>query len=472
MIKESILNYALQEAKEHPSQVIKSIHSYLMLPAQNLLNTYEQENIYLYKKLTINKFNNIDTILVKNTDELDLIEKSNFKLIVSVLPKIHIKNCHHFELDLTQLNAIFTKGSANKFQIVLSNCSDFIISGGVIKNARNVCLIDNCSNFQITGLSAKNCEGYGIIVFNSNYFQIEKCSFDKNLASGIYCLGTTSHGEISQNSFIGSTGYYNWDAGLHINHCTPQIGINDIPEKSHEAKRILEKTLKPSFLFIRNNFFSDNRAQGIYCEGCIMSVIEDNVIISNNKEGICFDWGSALNVFRNNVLSSNGRRASLSKAEIKADFIEHHPLLLDGSSSCKLPAMSIDNGAFNIIEGNKIYQNYGGGIKMVRTGVANIICNNMIMDNGIGVNEYFKHYHGITMLGMGSGKTEFKPENQNLDFLPSSKNIISENIFIGITQHHAVYAGPVCPDNFIFKTNSYLHNVSSPISENLFLSKN
>jgi parallel beta-helix repeat protein len=468
MVKESLLNYALQHAKNHPSQVVKSIHSYLMLPIQNLLSTYEEGDEYLSTKLTLKQINNAETILIKDTDEaIELIERSDFKLIVPTLPKIQIKNCHRFELDLSQLNATFIKGSANKFQILLSDCSDFSIVGGTVENARNVCLIEHCSNFKISSLNTKNCEGYGVIIFNSSYFEIKNCSFEKNLASGIYCLGNTSYGRIIQNSFIGSVGYYNCDAGLHINHCTPQIGINDIPEKSHEAKTILEKTLKPSFLFIRNNFFADNRAQGIYCEGCVMSVIEDNVIISNNKEGICFDWGSALNVFRNNTLSSNGQRASLSNEEVKADFIEHHPLLPDGSSSCKLPAISIDNGAFNIIEGNKIYRNYGGGIKMVRTGIANIICNNMIMDNGIGVNEYFKHYHGITMLGMGSGKTEFDSNKDFLNFMPSAKNIIEENCFIGLTQHHAIYAGPKCPDNFIVENNTYLKTSHSPTSDNL-----
>ena len=88
---------------------------------------------------------------------------------------------------------------------------------------------------------------------------------------------------------------------------------------------------------------------------------EDNLLWRNNKEGICLDWGSAGNIFTDNTLLENGDRAGLSEAEIKADFIEHFPIFPDGSSSCKLPGLSIDNGAANIIINNLIKDNFGAG---------------------------------------------------------------------------------------------------------------
>ena len=48
--------------------------------------------------------------------------------------------------------------------------------------------------------------------------------------------------------------------------------------------------------------------------------------------------------------------------EIKTDFITEYPLLEDGSSSMKLPGISLDNGCANIIADNEITDNFGGGI--------------------------------------------------------------------------------------------------------------
>jgi hypothetical protein len=121
----------------------------------------------------------------------------------------------------------------------------------------------------------------------------------------------------------------------------------------------------------------------------------------------------------------------------------------------------------NIIEANKLCRNYGNGVKMVRTGIGNILHNNKIVDNGIGANEFAKYYDGINLLGTGTGKSEFEPGNQNLDFMPSSKNIISQNMFMGVNQYHAIFAGLVCPDNMVLPDNIYLNGVVKPISDNL-----
>lgn len=455
-------------ALKDSSQVARSIRHYLNLPSKTLLDLHREGLDHVNGNVSSKDFSGIaDIIRVDNTETpVQLSNRNNFRLEVTELPKLDLQNCHHFELDLNRLSVTLGKEKREKFQITLSRCSDFIIRGGTIEDARNVCMIEQCSNFLISHMVVRTSEGYGIILFNSNYFLIEKCNFQNNLASGLYCLGDTSYGRIENNAFTGSTGFFNCDAGLHINHCTPQLEISAIPEQSHEPNSILEKTLKPSFLYIRNNFFSGNRAQGVYCEGCILSVIEDNIIERNNKEGICFDWGSALNTFRSNTLSLNGKRAAMSEAEIKADFIGHHPQLPDGSNSCKLPAISIDNGALNIIENNKVLRNYGGGVKMVRTGKANIIQGNMIAENGIGTNKFFKHYHAITLLGMGAGKTEFAPGEGKLDLMPSEKNIIKDNVFFGQTQHHAVYAGPGCSNNSVLE-NDYVSCNDVPVSDKL-----
>ena len=48
------------------------------------------------------------------------------------------------------------------------------------------------------------------------------------------------------------------------------------------------------------------------------------------------------------------------------------------SAKAKLPGVSLDNTIYNILESNIISNNYGGGIKMVRTGVRNLIIENVL----------------------------------------------------------------------------------------------
>jgi len=468
MIDFDLFRKAASSAFNHSSQVINSVNYLLKLPLDAVFNLHNQGFDFFNK--TMSAATRKDSFEIKNISKKDkkneISHSENFEITGEIFSEIKLNYCHNFKIDLREVNVKIDKENRAKFQIIINNCENFSIVGGVLEDARNIILIANCSNFEIHGLRGYRSEGYGIIVFNSSIFKIYECYFEENLASGIYCLGNTAYGLIENNSFVRSRGFHNWDAGLHINHCTPDINIEAIPERSHEKKKIVEKVLKPSFLYVKNNFFSENRAQGIYCEGCILSSFINNIIEKNNKEGVCFDWGSALNLFEDNLLSMNGKRAKLSEAEIKADFIEDYPILPDNSSSAKLPGLSIDNGALNILCGNKIYHNYGGGIKMVRTGIANIISSNTLIDNNIGRNEHFKNFHGIFLFATGSGKREFVSSQVNLDLLPSELNLILSNHFYGHNRCFAVFAGPLCSNNYVASDNIYSPG-SNGISENL-----
>jgi len=123
----------------------------------------------------------------------------------------------------------------------------------------------------------------------------------------------------------------------------------------------------------------------------------------------------------------------------RVDFIEHYPLLEDGSSSCKLPALLIDNGAFNFIFNNQLIKNYGGGFMMVRTGVGKFFFDNVIIDNVLGRNKHFSHFSGILYLGMGVGFTEFSMTEAKLDFLPSEINFFRNTIRVGEPDRCIVY---------------------------------
>jgi Periplasmic copper-binding protein (NosD) len=404
---------------------------------------------------------------------LNVAQDTLFRIDLSKqLEPLIFENKSNFILDFQNLPFSFERGAAPKFLISIQNCRNFIIKNAHVSGCRNFCIIVESSDFEICNSRITRCEGYGIIVHHSSYFVIHDCAFEANLASGLFCNGNSHHASIFRNSFTESQGYYNWDAGLHINHCSSNIKIEHLPELSHEPISIIGKACKPRFIFVRNNLFFNNKSQGIYCEGCLLSVFKDNVISNNNKEGICFDWGSSLNWFENNEVSGNGKRNIFSQEEIAADFIQDFPLLEDGSSSCKLPGVSLDNGSLNYIVGNRLHHNYGGGIKFVRSSLINLIYKNFFNDNGLGVNEFFKAYHAIILLGMGAVQDEFEDGKATLlDFLPSYGNIFSKNLFNGNSHHHSIYADGICSANLIREDNVFLHSSATPLSENLLLKR-
>lgn len=448
----------LASAKNIDCQAIKSIDYLLYMPTA-VLRDFEIKG-YDYTSACITPKNNIK-IDQRFDDQaskvMSLSDISNFEVKATLGGGLEISNCNNFKLVLTDL--IRDPSKANlKFFIKIQNCKNFSIFGGKHTGYRNFILISGSQDFVLRDLDVSGCDGYGIIIFDSIYFRITKSVFRNCLASGVYCLGKTMYGQIEKSRFLDGRGYFNWDAGLHINHCTELVQIDDVPERSHENANIFTKGKKPCFIYVRYCDFLNNRAQGIYCEGVNNVYISHCIIRGNNKEGICFDWGSALNGFVGNNVFGNGRRAALSREEIKADFIEQYPILEDGSSSCKLAGVSIDNGALNNITNNVFYENYGGGIKMVRTGLSNLIMNNDLIENGIGANEHFRHYNAISMMAMGVGQNEFSNNNKNLDFMPSSHNFIAGNKIIGSTHYYGVFSAKGCSDNTVHDNS--IHDVS------------
>ncbi len=132
------------------------------------------------------------------------------------------------------------------------------------------------------------------------------------------------------------------------------------------------------------------RAQGVYLTGALACRVSRSVLARSNKEGICFDWGTALCELTLSVVSGNGRRTSLSAEEIRADFIGRFPLLPDGSSAAKLPGVSLDNAAFNTVSRCLLVGNHGGAVKFVRACAGNRVEMNAGWSNAVGNNEHMR----------------------------------------------------------------------------------
>ena len=63
----------------------------------------------------------------------------------------------------------------------------------------------------------------------------------------------------------------------------------------------------------------------------------------------------------------------MSDEDLEADFVLELGRLEDGSSPAKLPGISLDNTAYNVIYNNVILENYGSGVKAVRSAFCNTI---------------------------------------------------------------------------------------------------
>jgi hypothetical protein len=339
---------------------------------------------------------------------------------------IRLTGCRHFLLRGTG-ERLELRGQ-RKFFLLLEDCTDFCIEGLDTLGGRNPLLIRNSQRFVLRGLSMEAAEGFGIILQHCSDFSVDRCVFLHNLAAGLMLLGNCAIGWIRQGQFRNSRGFLNQDAGLHLCASSAAIGLDEIPEACHEALPITQKSCRPRQLLIEQCVFSGCRAQGLYLEGALNNLIRDNLIMDNNKEGVCFDWGSNFNLFLRNQVLFNGARLAMSAEEIAADFIADYPLLEDGSSSMKLPGVSLDNSSANLLAGNRIMNNQGGGIKCIRACFCNAVNDNEIVGNHQGSNRYLRFFHGVTLLGLGAVNGEFtgRPDRL-LDFLPSAFNSFRQN---------------------------------------------
>jgi hypothetical protein len=173
------------------------------------------------------------------------------------------------------------------------------------------------------------------------------------------------------------------------------------------------------------------------------------VVEGNSKEGLCLDNGATANVVAMNILRLNGKRWGKTEEELRLDSVLQGGRLPDGTAAAKTPAVSLDNALYNIVYGNQIDRNYGGGVKMVRTSFFNYVGLNVLTDNNEGASAAF-HYFGIEL---GAAPAD-PPAAPDLDFTPSRGNMVFGNVIRG--SHHAgIFFGAGSTDNESFDNSIF-----------------
>jgi parallel beta-helix repeat protein len=191
------------------------------------------------------------------------------------------------------------------------------------------------------------------------------------------------------------------------------------------SQPLLSRLRPPHDNVLAWNYVAGNLSSGIYLDGGVRNVIVGNTVQDNAKEGVCFDNGSAGNVLVSNSIRSNGDRWGQSDAVLALDYADAAGRLPDGTAAQKVPGVSLDNAVYNLVFANEVSFNYGGGIKIVRTGFFNLIGMNTILKNNEGASPLF-HFFGIEL-----GATPGDSSSDELDFTPSSGNLVFSNVIRG-----------------------------------------
>lgn len=289
------------------------------------------------------------------------------------------------------------------------------------------CVVENAGQKAI-------CIGKG-----SSYVSIENNTLERNSAGAVYISDDTSYVMINKNTVCNNFGTSNLMAGIVMTAVEPDsmLDIWEGYDPTHHFPNVSESIEQsdkcPHYVIIENNYIYNNNSSGIYCDGIYTSYVVNNQIIHNDKEGVCLDYGSIGVMLADNKIQENGGRMRQTDEDLRMDYVLDYGRMDDGSAKSKLPGVSIDNSAYNVLINNIICNNYGGGIKAVRTGIRNLIMENVIKNNNNGQNDLF-HFFGIE-LGSASAGAE-----KGLDFVPCYENIICRNIIDG-NHWSGVYIG-------------------------------
>lgn len=310
-------------------------------------------------------------------------------------------------------------------------------------------IAEDCTNFALYNLNlTAGCYEYGIYIIRSNTFTIENCTISNALYKGLVMMGENknftirnntvsyngngavflngniSNGIIAGNDVVDNYGTRNLTAGIVMT----SMEIDDYYTAYNEFKdeHLYNLLDTPHDIVLYQNNVKHNNSSGIYSDGVYQIYIVENIIYQNDKEGMCLDYGTFGAYVSNNIVKENGGRLRQSDEDLEADFVTTFGRLSDGSSPAKLPGISIDNSAYNTIVNNNVTQNYGSGVKMVRSAYRNIIMENSVSDNNKGKSDDF-HFFGIEI---GHESTPDEPV-KGLDFTASYENIVCRNIVTG-----------------------------------------
>ena len=307
----------------------------------------------------------------------------------------------------------------------------------------------NAINLLVEGCHIHDLRSKAIVVSGeSTYFHLLDNVVRQNQQGGIEIAGGSSYGVLSGNDVVHNTGYSNWMAGIVLTNVdvpTPAELWAAFPgEMPHFAERTTLADVPASVhdVIVEGNTVERNQSSGIYLDGIYRCYVQGNTIAHNDKEGMCLDYGTLGCFVQGNTVSDNGKRARQSDAALELDGMLPFGRMADGSACAKLPGISLDNAAYNIIEANTIQDNWGGGVKSVRTSMRNVIAGNLIDNNNRGQNDVF------FFIGVELGNADEGAQSDSMDYLADYQNLVMGNTITG-GHYTGVFIAHGCEGNTI-----------------------
>ncbi|MEE1160323.1 MAG: right-handed parallel beta-helix repeat-containing protein [Atopobiaceae bacterium] len=331
--------------------------------------------------------------------------------------------------------------------ILLNEVTDVVVSGFHIVDCCDYPLyVKRSQRFVVEDNYIEKCRAKAICVMGENkHFVLRNNRISHTGNGALFLHGVVERGVIEQNVLDHVGGTWNFSGGIVFS----ALDIENIdtaynPWKQHDLTSRVEA---PHDLVITRNIIRDGASNGLYSHAGYCNYIVGNVIEHNNKEGMCLDFGTCGTYVAHNIIHANGGRFHMDAQQLKDDYIQDFGVLADGSSPAKVPGISLDNAAYNIIYQNEVSQNSGTGIKMVRASVCNVILCNEVTSNNVGQNNRF-HFYGIEL------STDLRPdyepnEVRELDFAPCFENIVARNTISG-THFSGVFLGQDAYINDVF----------------------
>ena len=387
----------------------------------------------------LNKASAVNEFLRGITDSSRIVFNADY---IDVDEPIMPGNNQVLDFQNVKINSVIPENDFTA-DVLIEEKNNVVVSNLVIEDAPKygIYIIDS-KDIDIVNSSVKNAEIKGLAIMGDNdNFLIENVKIENNKDGGAYFDGDVKNGVVLNSSFSNNGGARNHSAGLALS--SYKILNKKTVYNPWEDVLLVDKTKAPNnIVFIRNDICGNN-SSGLYSEAGYCNYYISNNIHNNDKEGMCLDYASFGNYLHKNVFKSNGWRVRQTDQDLKDDFIDEHGRLEDGSSPCKVPGLSLDNAAYNTIDNNEFSENYGSGVKTVRSAFRNTVSNNRIINNNKGQSKEF-HFFGVEL-----GFAE-KPDEpvKGLDFFPSNENTVINNYIDG--NHYAgIFLANECRDNTI-----------------------
>lgn len=333
--------------------------------------------------------------------------------------------------------------------IALVRARNVAVINAKINGGKNGFLVDDGSNIVIEANDVQGLTENGIVVTGSSSTLDIRANHLHDLGrAGVMLHGPVRTALVEINKIDHLRGHSNWHAGILLTGRDGDIAADPdtffLPDHHWVVRTPIDQRLQnPSQNVVMGNTIREGLSSGIYNDGAIANIFLGNHIEGNSKEGICFDYGATANVFAGNLVVGNGNRWGQSDADLALDSVLTAGRAADGTSKAKLPGISIDNSLYNEIFGNDVNRNFGGGVKIVRTGLFNIIGRNALVNNNLGKSAN-AHFFGIEL-----GAALADEPAKDLDFVASYGNIVFGNMIHG--SHYAgIFFGYGSAQNDIF----------------------